>query len=96
MPHTKDNQTKVIDNNEMNKRRETKQSRKTHIILLCVGVSLAVFLIVFFAIGGYEKILDFLGIERDVSVTPTVTYVEAEIKGNILLAGNNGATIVYD
>lgn len=96
MPHTKDNKTKVIDNNEMNKRRETKQSRKTHIILLCVGVSLAVFLIVFFAIGGYEKILDFLGIERDISVTPTVTYVEAEIKGNILLAGNNGTTIVYD
>ena len=96
MPHTKDNKTKVIDNSEMNKRRETKQNRKTHILLICIGVALAVFLVVFFAVGGYEKILDFFGIERDVSVTPTVTYVEAEIKGNILLAGNNGTTIVYD
>lgn len=96
MPHTKDNKTKVIDNSEMNKRRETKQNRKTHILLICIGVALAVFLVVFFAVGGYEKILDFLGIERDVSVTPTVTYVEAEIKGNILLAGKNGTTIVYD
>ena len=96
MPHTKDNKTKVIDNSEMNKRRETKQNRKTHILLICIGVALAVFLVVFFAVGGYEKILDFLGIERDVSVTPTVTYVEAEIKGNILLAGKNCTTIVYD
>lgn len=98
MPYTKDSneETKVIDNTEINKRREDKKNTKTRIIIICVTAAVFVSLVIFFAMGGYEKILDFVGIERDVSVTPTVISVEAQIKGNVILAGNQGTTIVYD
>ena len=87
MPYTKDSneETKVIDNTEINKRREDKKNTKTRIIIICVTAAVFVSLVIFFAMGGYEKILDFVGIERDVSVTPTVISVEAQIKGMLFL-----------
>ena len=98
MPNTKDSseETKVIDNTEIDKRRENKKNTKTRIIIFCVAAAVFISLVIFFATGGYEKILDFMGIERDVSVTPTVVSVEAQLKGNVILAGNQGTTIVYD
>lgn len=98
MPHTKDSneETKVINNTEINKRREKKKNNKKRIIVICaVGVAI-LSLVLFFAFGGYEKILDFLGIERDVAVTPTIVSVEAEIKGEVTLAGIGGTTVLYD
>ena len=50
----------------------------------------------FFAKGGYEKILDFLGIERNIAVTPTITEVACELKGEPVIAGVGGTIIIYD
>lgn len=100
MPDTKDennnSKTKVIDNKEIEKRRETKSSQRTRIIIISVAAAAVIFLIVFFVAGGYENLLDMFGVERDVSVTPTITLVEAEINGTVVIAGNGGTTIVYD
>ena len=92
----KEKETKIIDNKEIEKRRESLRKNKKRIVILCIAIAAVIFLVVFFALGGYEKILDFIGIERDVSVTPTVISVEAEVKGTTLLAGENGVAIVYD
>lgn len=102
LPSTKDkeknviNETKIIDNKEIERRREKVTKNKKKIVIISLASAALIFIIVFFAVGGYEKILDFLGIERDVSVTPTVLSVEAELKGSTLLAGKNSVAIVYD
>lgn len=90
------NETKVIEKKEIEKRREVLYKNKKRLIIIGLAVAAVIFLVVFFAVGGYEKILDLFGIERDVEVTPTVLSVEAEIKGTPLLAGKGGVAIVYD
>ena len=99
LPYTNDkdkNETKVIERKEGEKRREGLNKRKKRFIIIGLAVAAVIFLIVFFAAGGYEKILDLFGIERDVKVTPKVLSVEAEIKGTPVLAGKGGVSIVYD
>jgi len=98
LPYTKDSseETKVIEDAEISKRREKKKNNRKRIIIISVAATVFISLIIFFSLGGYEKILDFLGIETDVSVVPTSISVDAEIKGTVTLAGIEGTTILYD
>ncbi|MFR1517398.1 MAG: DUF5711 family protein [Clostridia bacterium] len=99
MPDTKEkkkNQSMVIPHGEMEKRRAEQKKRQKRFLLLAAAAVAAILLIVFFVKGGYEKILDFLGIERNISVTPTITEVECELKGEPVIGGIGGTTIIYD
>lgn len=68
----------------MDKRRAAQRRKRRRLLGLIAAVIAAVLLIVFFAKGGYEKILDLLGIERNIAVTPTFTEVACELKANPL------------
>lgn len=99
MPDTKEknkNQSKVIPHGELDKRRAEQKKRRKRFLMLAAALLAAVFLIVFFVKGGYEKILDFLGIERNISVTPVITEVECKLKGEPVVAGIGATTIIYD
>lgn len=99
MPDTKDNrsnQSKIVPHGEMNKRRETQQKRRKRFLVAVIAVIAAVLLIIFFAKGGYEKILDLFGIERSIAVTPVITQIDCEIKGEPKAGGINGTTVIYD
>ncbi len=99
MPDTKEknkNQSKVIPHGELSKRRAEQRKRRRRILILAAAVLAAVLLIVFFVKGGYEKILDFLGIERNIAVTPVITEIECELKGEPVIGGINGTTMIYD
>lgn len=99
MPDTKDrsnNQSKVIPRGEMDRRRNNKQLQRRRLIILCAVIVAVILLIVFFAAGGYEKLLDMLGIKRDISVTPTLTRVECEIRGEPVVSGTGDTVILYD
>lgn len=80
----------------MDKRRAAQRRKRRRLLGLIAAVIAAVLLIVFFAKGGYEKILDLLGIERNIAVTPTITEVACELKGEPVIAGIGGTIIIYD
>ncbi|PWM20938.1 MAG: hypothetical protein DBX53_07560 [Clostridiales bacterium] len=99
MPDTKEKhekRSKIIPHGEMDKRRAAQKRKRRRLLGLIAAVIAAVLLIVFFAKGGYEKILDFLGIERNIAVTPTITEVACELKGEPVIAGVGGTIIIYD
>jgi hypothetical protein len=99
LPDTKEknkNQSKVIPHGELDKRRAEQKKRRKRFLMLAAALLAAVFLIVFFVKGGYEKILDFFGIERNISVTPVITEVECKLKGEPVVAGIGATTIIYD
>ena len=80
----------------MDKRRAAQRRKRRRLLGLIAAVIAAVLLIVFFAKGGYEKFLDLLGIERNIAVTPTITEVACELKGEPVIAGVGGTIIIYD
>lgn len=99
MPDTKDkskNKSGVIPSGEIEKRRDYKRAERRRTIIICAAVAAVILLIVFFACGGYEKVLDMLGIKRDISVTPTVTRVECEVRGKPIISGTDDTIIIYD
>lgn len=97
MPDTKDKRkTKVINEKVMEDKRSVAKIKKRRIIIISAAAIAVVLLIIFFATGAYESFLDFLGIERDVSVVPTITEVSAEFRGEIYLSGIGDVSMVYD
>ncbi len=99
MPDTKDKSqkdSKVIPRGEIDRRRSSRRNSKRRVAVLCAAAAAVILLIVFFASGGYEKILDLLGIKHDISVTPVLTYVDCEVRGEPVVGGTGNTVIIYD
>ena len=80
----------------MDKRRKEQQKRRRTLLIIAAVLISVILLIVFFVKGGYETLLDFLDIHRDVSVTPTITEVECSLRGTPVVGGIDGTAIIYD
>lgn len=97
MPYTKDkSNTKVIKQTEIDARRKEKKTRRNRFYIYLAAALSVTLIIVFFISGGYEKVLDLLGIERDVSVEPKVTKLDTDVREKALIFGINNTLIIYD
>ena len=88
--------TKVINEKIMEDKRSSVKNKKRRLIIAGAAVVATILIIVFFATGAYESFLDLLGIQRDVSVMPTITEVSAEFKGDVYLSGISDVSMIYD
>lgn len=86
----------MIPRKEFDKRREQQRKKRRRIVTIAAVAAAVILLVVFFAKGGYEKLLDILGIERNIAVTPKLTEVECNLKGGAVVGGIGGTTILYD
>lgn len=97
MPNTKDNnKTKIIKEEVMKEKRITLKKNKKLIITIACAVVAVILIMIFFFSGIYERFLDFLGIQRDVSVVPTITEISAEVRGEIDIGGTKNVFMVHD
>ena len=97
MPYTKEkNKSKVIDRKEMEDRRQDRQKQRKQKLIILAAALACILILVFFIAGGYERLLDLFGIERDISVKPSITEFNVDLKGTTLITGVGETTIVYD
>ena len=76
------------------KKQQLRRRRITYTVLGVVG--LVLILVLGYSLGIYEKLLDAMGVKRDISVTPVLTQIEYEPRGEYVIGAVNDCIILCD
>ncbi len=87
---------KVISRKVLEELRARQLRRRRIVLIAAAGILLTVALILCYSFGVYEQLLDWIGVERDISVTPTATKIAYVPRGTPTVGSTKDCIIIYD
>lgn len=96
MPEEKKSNTKIINSDDVRRAKNNQKKRRAGFFTVLIALTLFLIVVIGMVTGGYEKFLDCVGVDRDVTIRPEGVNLQCTIGTSSLCAAIDDTVIVYD